>query len=141
MEDIILSRVVDRRCILTNKQGRGFNGGDMLFLRDTAIFPDRALKASDACIKPMDISDASHTLSYAASVKNGERRDVKKKWKEIQGGRESYLYRLPHNDGLALTLITCRCMENDCPGKYELGVMLYADHRRREKERERETEI
>lgn len=39
------------------------------FLRDTVIFPDRALKASDARIKPMGISGASHALSYASSVK------------------------------------------------------------------------
>lgn len=82
MEGIILSHVIERWCILTNKQGRGFNGSDILFLRDTAIFPDRALKVSDACIKPMDISGASHTLSYAASVKNGVKRGVKKNGKK-----------------------------------------------------------
>lgn len=92
----------------------------------------------------MDISIASHALSYASPVKNRERRDVKKNGKEDGGKgerRESYLYRLPRNDGLALTLITCRCMENDCSGKYELGVMLCVDQRERDVERERERDI
>lgn len=57
------------------------------FLRDTAIFPDRRIKGERRCIKPMDISAASHALSYASPVKNRERRDVKKKWKDRRGGK------------------------------------------------------
>lgn len=63
------------------------------------FFLTGALKASNACVKPMDISVASHALSYASPVKNRERRDVKKKNGKGRCGGESYLYRLPHNDG------------------------------------------
>lgn len=34
-----------------------------------------------------------------------------------------FVQAVPHNDGLALTLVTCSCTANDCPGKYEPGVI------------------
>lgn len=52
----------------------------------------------------------------------------KKNKKEEQGERRKkdgglFVQAVPHNDGLALTLVTCSCTANDCPGKYEPGVI------------------
>lgn len=55
---------------------------------------------------------------YKKQKKRGEQGERRKK---TEGGL--FVQAVPHNDGLALTLVTCSCTANDCPGKYEPGVI------------------